>query len=132
VVLKVDGTSLLVENKRGEYMGRVEPRTAQRLGRLIQGGNQYTATIVRAKADMMSVIVRETYQDPSQAGKLSFPPKGVDEVRTYAGDGVLKADADYEEDSEDESGYTIIGGDEIEVLSEDSDDTDDDTGNDDD
>ena len=132
VYLKVDGTSLLVENKRGEYMGRVEPRTAQRLGRLIVGGNQYTATIVRAKADMMSVIIRETHQDPSQAGKLSFPPKGVDEDRVYAGDGALKADADYEEDSEDESGYTIIGGDEIEVLSEDSGDTDDDTGNEDD
>jgi hypothetical protein len=45
---------------------------------------------------------------------------------------VLKDDTIYEEDSEDESGYTIIGGDEIEVLSEDSDDTDDDTGNEDD
>jgi tetratricopeptide (TPR) repeat protein len=131
VVLKVDGNSLLVENKRGEYMGRVEPKTAQRLGRLIQGGNQYTATIVRAKVDMMSVIIRETYQDPSQAGKLSFPPKGADEVRAFAADGALKADA-YEEDSEDESGYTIIGGDEIEVLSEDSGDGDDDSDDDED
>ena len=131
MVLKIDGTSMLVENKRGEYMGGVEPRTAQRLGRFIQAGNQYTATIVRAKADMMSIIIRETHQDPSQAGKLSFPPKGVDEVRASAADGVLKADT-YEEDSEDESGYTIIGGDEIEVLSENSGDTDDDTGNEDD
>lgn len=132
VVLKVDGNSLLVENKRGEYMGRVEPKTAQRLARLILGGNQYTATIVRAKADLMSIIIRETYQDPSQAGKLSFPPKGVDEFRAYAADGVLRTDADYEEDNEDESGYTIIGGDEIEVLSEDSGDSDDDDDNEDD
>lgn len=132
VVLKVDGNSLVVENKRGEYMGRVEPKTAQRLARLILGGNQYTATIVRAKADLMSIIIRETYQDPSQAGKLSFPPKGVDEFRAYAADGVLRTDADYEEDNEDESGYTIIGGDEIEVLSEDSGDSDDDDENEDD
>lgn len=131
VVLKVDGTGLLVENKRGEYMGRVEPKTAQRLGRLITGGNQYSATIVRAKVDTMSVIIRETYQDPSQAGKLSFPPKGVDEFRAYAADAALKADT-FEEDGEDDSGYTIIGGDGIEVLSENSDDTDDDTGNEDD
>ncbi|HEY97392.1 MAG TPA: tetratricopeptide repeat protein [Dehalococcoidia bacterium] len=132
VVLKVDGSSLVVENKRGEYMGRVEPRTAQRLARLITGGNQYSATIVRAKADMMSVIIRETYQDPSQAGKLSFPPRGVDELRAYEAEVALKDDTPYEEDSEDESGYTIIGGDEIEVLSEDSDDSEDDTGNEDD
>ncbi len=132
VVLKVDGTSLLIENKRGEYMGRVEPRTAQRLGRLIQGGNQYTATIVRANKDMMSIIIRETYQDPSQAGKLSFPPKGVDEVRASTTDGALQTDTAYEEDSEDESGYTIIGGDEIEVLSENSGDSDDDDDNEDD
>jgi hypothetical protein len=131
VVLKVDGTSLLVENKRGEYMGRVEPKTAQRLGRLITGGNQYSATIVRAKADMMSIIIRETYQDPSQAGKLSFPPKGVDEFRASVDDGTIRADT-YEEDSEDESGYTIIGGDEVEVLAEDSDDSNDDSGNEDD
>ena len=132
VFLKVDGTSLLVENRREEYMGRVEPRTAQRLGRLIQGGNEYSATIVRSNAEMLSVIIRETRQDPSQAGKLSFPPKGMDEVRTYAGDGALKAEANYEEDGEDDSGYTIIGGDEVEVLAEDTGSSDDDDGNEDD
>ena len=132
VVLKVDGASLLVENKRGEYMGRIEPRTGQRLGRLIQGGNEYSATIVRSNAEMMSVIIRETYQHPSQAGKLSFPPKGMDEVRSFASEAAIKTDASYEEDGEDESGYTIIGGDEVEVLAEDTGDADDDTGNEDD
>lgn len=132
VFLKVDHNALIVENRRGEYMGRVEPRYAQRLVRLILGGNEYTATIVTSKADELSVIIRETYQHPSQAGKLSFPSKGKEEVRTFASERVLGADANYDEDSENDSGYTIIGGDEVEVLTESSDDTDDDTGNDDD
>jgi tetratricopeptide (TPR) repeat protein len=131
VFLKAEGTGLVVENRRGEYMGRVEPKTGQRLARLIQGGNQYSATIVKSQVDVMSVIIRETHQDPSQAGKLSFPPKGADESRAYAGDRLLKDD-NYDEDAEDDSGYTIIGGNGVEVLSEDNGDADDDTGNEDD
>ena len=134
VFLKVDKSNLIVENRRGEYMGKVEPRYAQRLSRLILGGNQYTATIVTSKADTLSIIIRETYQHPGQVGKLSFPPKGVDEVRTVGSERAYKSDADYEEEDEDESGYTIIGsdGDEVEVLTEDSDDSDDDNDEDDD
>jgi tetratricopeptide (TPR) repeat protein len=132
VSLKVDGSGLMVENRRGEYLGRVEPRNAQRLSRLILGGNQYTAAVVRATADTLAIIIREVYQHPSQAGKLSFPPKGVEEFRPYASDRILKPDAEYEDESEEESGYTIIGGDEIEVLPEETLDADDDTGNDDD
>jgi tetratricopeptide (TPR) repeat protein len=131
ILLKVDKNNLIAENRRGEYMGKVEPKIAQRLSRLILGGNQYTATIVTSKADTLSIIIRETYQHPSQVGKLSFPPKGVEEVRTVSGNGSVKSGADYDEE-EDDSGYTIIGGDGVEVLTESSDDSDDDTGNDDD
>jgi tetratricopeptide (TPR) repeat protein len=131
VHIKVDGSALRVENGRGEYMGLVEPKYAQRLIRLILGGNQYSAAVVRATVDMMTVIIRETYQHPSQAGKLSFPPRGLEDVRPYVSDKLLKAESEYDEESEDDSGYTIIGGDEIEVLPEESEDNEDDTGNDD-
>jgi len=70
----------------------------------------------------MTVMIRETYQDPSQAGKLSFPPKGMDEFRAYAGDRMLKVD---EEEEEDDSGYTIVGGEEGEVLADNDHDMDD-------
>jgi tetratricopeptide (TPR) repeat protein len=120
VYLKVGGSMLTVENSRGEYLGRVEPKHAQRLARLMLGGNQYTAAVVRSTVDMMTIIIREIYQHPSQAGKLSFPPKGMAEVRPYVSDNIFKLDAELEEDSEEESGYTIIGGDEIEVLPEES------------
>ena len=122
VYLKVDGSVLAVESSRGDYMGKVDPKYAQRLTRLILGGNQYMASVVKSTMDSMTVIIRETYQHPSQAGKLSFPPKGMEEFRPYVGDKLLKLD----EDEEDESGYTIIGGDEIEVLPEESEGVDDD------
>ena len=63
----------------------------------------------------MTVIIREVYQDPSQMGRLSFPPRELEEVRPYAGERILKMESEGEEE---ESGYTVIGGEEIEVLSE--------------
>jgi len=132
VHLTMDGSTLMVENGRGDYMGKVDSKYAPRLSRLILGGNRYSAAVVRATVDMMTVIIREIYQHPSQAGKLSFPPKGVDEVRSYVADRISSADSDYEEESEDESGYTIIGGNGVEVLPEEDDSGDDDTGNDED
>jgi hypothetical protein len=125
-VLKINGSSLMVENGRGEYLGKVEPKHSQRLVRLMLGGNRYAAVVVKSTADSMTVMVRETYQDPSQAGKLSFPPRGMEEFRPYVGDKLLKLEP--EEEEEDESGYTIIGGDEIEVLPEESMEADDDSG----
>lgn len=117
VNLKANGSLLTVESSRGEYIGRVEIKHSQRLARLILGGNQYSATVVRSTAETMTVMIRETFQHPSQAGKLSFPPKGMEEFRAYGSDKLSKIESEVEGD-EDESGYTIIGGDEIEVLPE--------------
>jgi tetratricopeptide (TPR) repeat protein len=123
VVLKAAGSVLTVESSRGGYIGRVEAKHAQRIARLMQGGNQYSATVVRSTADGMTVMIRETSQHPSQAGKLSFPPKGMEEFRAYATDKMLKLEEG--EGEEEESGYTIIGGDEIEVLPEEAEGVDD-------
>jgi hypothetical protein len=118
VYLKPDGSTLVVESGRGEYIGKVDPKYALRLVRLMLGGNQYTASVVKSTAESMTVMIRETYQHPSQAGKLSFPPKGMDEFRPYASDKLLKIDS--EDGEEEDSGYTIIGGSEIEVLPDES------------
>lgn len=120
VYFKKRDTSLIVENSRGEYLGQVEPRHGQRLIKLRDGGNKYTAAVVSSTEEALTVIIREVYQDPSQAGKLSFPPKGVEEVRPYAEERMLKLEAEYEEGLAEEPGYTIIGGEEIEVLPEES------------
>jgi ribosomal protein S25 len=126
-VLKIEGSYLVVENGRGEYLGRIEPKHAPRLIRLMLGGNKYTATVVKSTAGGMTVMVREVYQDPSQVGKLSFPPKGMEEFRAYGSDKLTKIEGEEEE----ESGYTIVGGDEVEVLAEEPEESEDDTGNED-
>ena len=90
VYLKVNDSALAVENSRGEHLGQVEPRHAQRLIKLMEGGNKYTAAIVSSTEDKVSVIIREVYQDPSQAGQLSFPPRGGEGLRPYLSDKVLR------------------------------------------
>ncbi len=125
VYLKVKGPALVAEDSHGEYLGQVDPRHAQRLIKLMEGGNRYTAAVVSSAEQMLAIIIREVYQDPSQLGRLSFPPKGLEEVRPYVSDRMIKMESEYEEEGEEESGYTIIGGDEIEVLAEESSDVDD-------
>ncbi|MDD5038317.1 MAG: tetratricopeptide repeat protein [Dehalococcoidales bacterium] len=116
VNLKIEGLDLRAENIRGEYLGLVEPKHAQRLIKLIKGGNKYTAAIVSSSPEAVVVIIREVYQDPSQVGRLSFPPKGTEGFRTYVGDRIIRRELEYEEALPGEPSYTIIGGDEAELL----------------
>jgi len=95
VYLKVDGSGLTVENARGEYLGQVEPKHGQRLIKLMEGGNQYTAAIVSSAEDRVLVIIREVYQDPSQAGQLSFPSKGGESLRPYLSDKMLRRELEH-------------------------------------
>ncbi len=120
VYLKIDGASLLVENGRGEYLGQVGPKQGQRLIKLMKGGNKYTVGIISATENKISVITREVYQDPSQAGRLSFPPQRVEGIHPYVSDRLLRHELEYEGALPEEPGYTIVGGDETELLSEES------------
>ena len=128
-ILKVEGSFMVAENGRGGFLGKVEPKHSQRLVRLMLAGNKYSARVVKSTAEGMTVMVREIFQHPTQAGRLSFPPKGMEEFRSYGSDKLSKIQSEGED--EDDSGYTIIGGDEVEVLPEESGEADDDTGNDD-
>lgn len=95
VYLKINGSGLMVENGRGEHLGQVEPRHSQRLIKLMEGGNRYTAAIVSSAEDKVTVIIREVYQDPSQAGQLSFPPRGAESLRPYLSDKILRRELEY-------------------------------------
>ena len=75
VYLKIDEPNLLIKNSLGEYIGQVEPRHAQRLIRLIKGGNKYSAGIISASDSKVTVIIREIYQHPDLIGQPSFPPR---------------------------------------------------------
>jgi len=125
VNLRIEGSSLIADNAHGEYLGKVEPRHGQRLIKLMQGGNQYTANVINASEDGVTVIIREVYQDPSQAGRLSFPPRGVEPTRSYISDRIIRRELEYEESLSGEPTYTIVGGDEEgEILTEESNDID--------
>ncbi|MCD6299724.1 MAG: tetratricopeptide repeat protein, partial [Dehalococcoidales bacterium] len=104
VQLKVAGSNLDVENSRGEYLGRVEPKQGQRLIKLMEGGNKYTAAVISSAEDMITIIIREVYQDPSQAGKLSFPAKKIEELRPYISDRIFRHELEYEAPD-----YTLMG-----------------------
>ncbi len=104
VYLKAEGANLNVENGRGEYLGQVEPKYSQRLVKLMAGGNRYSAAIVSSAEDKVKVIIREIYQAPSLVGQLSFPPKGVEGLRPYLSDKMLRRELEYMEAMADESG----------------------------
>ncbi len=114
VSLKIDGARLVAEAANGEYLGQVEPRHAMRLIKLMEGGNKYSAAIVSATDTAVTVMIRETFQDPSQAGKLSFPPKEETAHYPPASDRMIRRELEYEESQTGEPAYTIVGGDETE------------------
>ncbi|MFC1941172.1 tetratricopeptide repeat protein [Chloroflexota bacterium] len=120
--LKIEGAFLIVESSRGEYLGQVEPKHGQRLIKLMAGGNKYTATIVSSTEEVVTVIIREVYQDPSQVGKLAFPPRGAQTFWPSVGDKIIRRELEYEETLPEKPGYTIIGGEgeEPELLTEES------------
>jgi tetratricopeptide (TPR) repeat protein len=131
--LKIDGSSLIVENAQGEYLGQVEPKHEQRLMKLMEGGNKYSAAIISSTEGMVTVIIREVYQDPSQAGKRSFPAKDFKSPRPYISDRIVRreleeyGEVEEEEAVEEEPGYTIVGGEEVELSPEESLDKEDDS-----
>ncbi len=98
VVLKPQGSSLAVETVHGEYLGLVPAKQGQRLIKLMEGGNKYTAAIVTSNENSISVIIRETYQDPSQIDQVSFPGRRLEEIQPYTSDRVFRPE--YEEEEE--------------------------------
>lgn len=97
VRLRVEGQRLMVENKRDEYLGEVEPEYGLRLIKLIGGGNRYAAAILSVERDGVRVIIKEEYQHPSQEGHLSFPVKATKHLLLHAKESLLRHDVIGEE-----------------------------------
>jgi hypothetical protein len=57
------------------------------------------------------VIIREAYQDPSQAGQLSFPPRGGESLRPYLSDKMLRRELEHIETGAEETAETESEGD---------------------
>ncbi len=109
VYVKVNGGELQAENAHKERLGRVEPAHERRLMKLMDGGNRYSAAIVTATDEGVTIIIRETHQDPSQGGRSSFPAKEFKSPRPYITDRARREIEEFEEE-EGEPGYTIVGG----------------------
>jgi tetratricopeptide (TPR) repeat protein len=98
VELRVDKNNLIVETPNKQYIGTVDRRVGLRLTKLIQGGNRYAGAIASIDDREIRIIIKETYQHPSLAGKVSFPSRGEDDFRPYVRDTILR----YENEEEEE------------------------------
>ncbi|NTW97356.1 MAG: tetratricopeptide repeat protein [Oscillochloris sp.] len=72
---RIAGKTVYVIDADGNVVGRLEPKLGQRLAELIGGGNRYIAAIAQTDPRIVRLLIRETYQDPSQRGRISFPGK---------------------------------------------------------
>jgi tetratricopeptide (TPR) repeat protein len=91
VELKVNAGVLEVETPSGELIGQVEPKLGLRLVKLMDGGNEYTAAVASLGDGRCRVIIKETYQHPSQLGRPSFPTTSLPEGhRPYTKESLLR------------------------------------------
>ncbi|MDO8674476.1 MAG: tetratricopeptide repeat protein [Dehalococcoidia bacterium] len=107
VNLTIAGRDMAIENANGEYLGKLEPKLGLRLVNLMKGGNKYSAAITNLTEHSVRIIIKETLQHPSQAGRVSFPTKGADGFRSYTKDTLLtKYELDDDTDDDDGDGHS--------------------------
>lgn len=131
VLLKIQGRQLQATTLNDEYVGQVESRLGLRLVHLMQGGNRYEAAVTSVSEQHPKIIIREVYQAPEMAGRLSFPSRADSGFRPYIKESILRygweevEDAEEEEDTTEwEEGSSEEGGIVAESLPEERDDDD--------
>jgi len=91
----------LAAKSNGRHIGYVEPRVAARLLKLIAEGNKYTAGVTSLGEHDVRIIIRETYQDPANYGKVSFPTAAkVSDMRPYTKGTLVREEMDLEDELE--------------------------------
>jgi len=105
VTLQREGSLLYALNGAGQRIGRIEARLASRLIKFMDGGNQYAAGIAELHDRAVRLIVRETFQHPSQFGRVSFPAHGGGEVTRGATRDTLLRHPEDEDELNDEGEY---------------------------
>lgn len=93
----------LIAFSNGKRIGVVEPRVAARLLKLIADGNKYAAGVTSLGDKDVRLIIRETFQDPTNYGKVSFPTaaKSTD-LRPYTKGTLVREEMELEDDLEDD------------------------------
>ncbi len=95
--LVVDGKTVKVLDLSDCQIGLIEPKLAQRVIRLINSGNRYSAAVTSTDGQAVRVILRETHRDPSMGSRPSFPSTVTDMGRAYTRD-ILRYDLDDDDD----------------------------------
>ncbi len=91
IELRPRGHALAVETPKGELIGSVEPKLGRRLMKLMEAGNKYAAAVTSLSSGECRIIIKETHQDPSQAGRPSFPTTVATEgTRPYTKERLLR------------------------------------------
>ena len=104
VALKPAGSRMSIETMAGDYISDIEPKLAMRLSRLIDGGNKYAAAVAGIGDQTVRVIIKETFQHPTQVGRLSFPAgKAGDAIRPYTKESMVRSDMDDDDDVVDDT-----------------------------
>ncbi|MDA1347274.1 MAG: tetratricopeptide repeat protein [Chloroflexi bacterium] len=106
VELVGDGGVLKVSLVNGDYAGKVEPKLAARLTKLIRGGNRYQANVTSATETELTVIILEVFKHPSQMGVVSFPSRQGVGQRVYVQSAAL--DYDLAEQGVQQAGEALI------------------------
>ena len=85
----------------GVPIGVVEPRVAARLLKLMAEGNKYQAGVTSLGDKDVRIIIRETYQDPRNYGKVSFPTAArVSDLRPYTKGTLVREEMELDDDLE--------------------------------
>lgn len=102
--LRVEHGQALLATRSGVVVGQLEPKVAQRVVRLTEIGNRYTAAITSIDETHVRVIIRELYRHPSMGSRPSFPTKAPADIRSYTRDSVFREmDDDDDEDPTDDA-----------------------------
>ena len=106
VVLSREKNTVMVKTLDGQLLGQLEPKMGNRLARLMDGGNKYSAVVVSVNDDGVSIMVRETFKHPSLQNMCSVPSQsaansdGASRTRV-ATHSALEEDDDEEDDYEE-------------------------------
>lgn len=103
--LQVSSKQVFVLDDAGQQIGRLDPKLGQRVIKLLEIGNTYSATVTSTDESHVRVIIREEYRDPSMGSRPSFPSTGtVEAFRSYTRPDLLRSDMEDDDLEDDEAG----------------------------
>ena len=73
LTLKVENGVVRIIGPGDVAVGQLEPKIGQRVMRLVEAGNRYSAAITSIDEHHVRIIIREEFRDPSMRSRPSFP-----------------------------------------------------------